>query len=188
MQIQVEKTQCPKCFATLRCRIDAKRVKCPKCQFSFQAFPDTAEDEEALECDSPPIIQVNATAIAPHNAGPSPLEKINWGLAGKISGAILAGILLLSLGLAMVSYAGNDNAEKSLLQIPGLTIVIFLFSVVSVASFIGTTALYLTPIYVAYTRKHPNFIPIAIITATAGWTVIGWAGCLAWAFTDTRKS
>lgn len=185
MQVQLEKTQCPKCFATLRCKVDARRVKCPKCQYSFQAFHESAEEVEAIECEPPPIIQAN---LAGETQGKKTLlANINWVLVGKISGAILAAILLLSFVVAVLGYVGNDKADKSLLQIPGATVVVFLFAVVTIGSFIGTTALYLTPIYVAYVRKHPNLIPIAIISAAAGWTVIGWAGCLAWAFSDTRR-
>jgi hypothetical protein len=45
-------------------------------------------------------------------------------------------------------------------------------------------ALYYAPTMLAIERGHPNAIPIGIINATLGWTLIGWIVALAWAFKE----
>ena len=47
---------------------------------------------------------------------------------------------------------------------------------------------WLIPIYIARRRKHPNFMPISVITILLGWTFIGWAVCLAWSLSSINKS
>lgn len=42
------------------------------------------------------------------------------------------------------------------------------------------------PTLIAVTREHKNVVPIFIINLVAGWSVIGWFGCLAWSFSSNR--
>jgi hypothetical protein len=41
--------------------------------------------------------------------------------------------------------------------------------------------LYLLPAIVAMQRKHPQQVPITIVTIFLGWTLVGWVAALAWA-------
>ena len=42
-------------------------------------------------------------------------------------------------------------------------------------------AMYFVPALVAVLQKHPQSIGIFLVNLSAGWTVVGWLGCLAWA-------
>lgn len=47
---------------------------------------------------------------------------------------------------------------------------------------------YFLPSAVAYFRDHRNFMSIVIVNAFFGWSVLGWALSLAWAFSaDVRE-
>lgn len=48
--------------------------------------------------------------------------------------------------------------------------------------------LYFLPGIIAYKRKHANKGIILMINFLLGWTFLGWAGCLVWAFIDTDGS
>lgn len=37
------------------------------------------------------------------------------------------------------------------------------------------------PTWVAYSREHPNRVPILLLNIFLGWTLIGWVGALVWA-------
>lgn len=65
--------------------------------------------------------------------------------------------------------------EQTLLVIIGIIVLI-----------IGI-ALYFLPAIIAYNRKHSNAGIILLLDFLLGWTFIGWAGCLVWAFLDTDK-
>jgi len=43
-------------------------------------------------------------------------------------------------------------------------------------------ALYFAPMFVAMYHKHQQQVPIAVLNALAGWTMIGWVGALVWAY------
>ena len=48
--------------------------------------------------------------------------------------------------------------------------------------------LYFLPAIIAYKRKHANKAIILLIDFLLGWTFLGWAGCMVWAFLDTDGS
>ena len=48
-------------------------------------------------------------------------------------------------------------------------------------------AFYLAPCLVARLREHRQTNAICVINVFAGWTIIGWIICLAWAFMEERK-
>lgn len=48
--------------------------------------------------------------------------------------------------------------------------------------------LYFLPCIIAYKRGHVNKGIILLINFLLGWTFLGWAGCLVWAFIDTDGS
>ncbi len=45
---------------------------------------------------------------------------------------------------------------------------------------------YFLPTIIGAYRGVDNLLPLAIINFVFGWTLLGWAGCLAWAFKDQR--
>lgn len=46
--------------------------------------------------------------------------------------------------------------------------------------------IYFAPTVIAFDRRHDNAWPIAVINLFLGWTLLGWAGCLAWSLTRQR--
>lgn len=51
----------------------------------------------------------------------------------------------------------------------------------TVIFYLALLGLYLLPAYEANRRKHPSFVPIALIDILLGWTVLGWMGAYVWA-------
>lgn len=47
-------------------------------------------------------------------------------------------------------------------------------------------SLYLLPTTVAIRRKHPNAVAIFVFNTLLGWSFIGWAVAMVWAFSNTR--
>lgn len=60
--------------------------------------------------------------------------------------------------------------------------------VIGVILIIGGIVLYFLPSIIAYKRGHANKGIILLINFLLGWTFLGWAGCLVWAFIDTDGS
>ena len=56
----------------------------------------------------------------------------------------------------------------------------------ALAIILGVVLMYFLPLWVAKRRKHPAENSIGIVNLFFGWTVIGWIGCLAWAFMPGR--
>lgn len=57
---------------------------------------------------------------------------------------------------------------------------------VGVILIIGGIILYFLPGIIAYKRGHANKGIILLIDFLLGWTFLGWACCLVWAFIDTE--
>lgn len=55
-------------------------------------------------------------------------------------------------------------------------------AVAAVIFFIGSAVLYICPSIVAFSRSHPNRVPIVVVNLLLGWTLIGWVAALAWAY------
>ena len=53
---------------------------------------------------------------------------------------------------------------------------------------VGGLLLYVLPAFIAYRRNHPSKEIILILDLLFGWTFLGWAGTLVWAFIDTGDS
>ena len=45
---------------------------------------------------------------------------------------------------------------------------------------------YFLPSIIAGSREHNNAGPLFIINLAFGWSVIGWVGCFAWAFSSNK--
>ncbi|HSA87731.1 MAG TPA: superinfection immunity protein [Nitrospira sp.] len=52
---------------------------------------------------------------------------------------------------------------------------------------LGTAVGYCIPTFIALVRGHPNCVPIMVVNLTLGWTVLGWAGALAWSLTRRQR-
>jgi antitoxin component YwqK of YwqJK toxin-antitoxin module len=69
---------------------------------------------------------------------------------------------------------------------------VFGFSLVATAFktifFCGFFCLCFLPTFIAIKKDHPQFVPLAIVNFFFGATVIGWVGCLAWAFWKFDKT
>ena len=51
----------------------------------------------------------------------------------------------------------------------------------TVIFYLAFVGLYLLPAYEAARRKHPKFVPIALLDILLGWTVLGWIAAYVWA-------
>jgi|SaaInl85LU_5_DNA_1037374.scaffolds.fasta_scaffold28880_3 hypothetical protein len=45
---------------------------------------------------------------------------------------------------------------------------------------------YFIPAIVADRRGHRQTVPLFIVNLFFGWTLLGWVGCLAWSFAETK--
>jgi len=48
--------------------------------------------------------------------------------------------------------------------------------------------IYFAPTLIASFRGHHNANPIFVINLFAGWTVVGWIGCLAWSLSSLNNT
>jgi hypothetical protein len=46
--------------------------------------------------------------------------------------------------------------------------------------------LYVLPTIIAAMRGHPNLAPIVVINILLGWSLLGWAACLAWSLIQLK--
>lgn len=53
--------------------------------------------------------------------------------------------------------------------------------------FLFMTAAYFIPAALAFYMDHPHKLFILIGNIVAGWTVVGWVGCLIWCFIDADQ-
>lgn len=67
-------------------------------------------------------------------------------------------------------------------------IVAILLVLLGIVAVVASIVLYFLPTIIAYKRGHANKAIILVIDLVLGWTFIGWAGCLVWAFIDTDGS
>lgn len=67
-------------------------------------------------------------------------------------------------------------------------VFIMLSIILIVILVVGGIVLYFLPAIIAYKRNHANKGIILLIDFLLGWTFLGWAGCIVWAFVDTDGS
>lgn len=48
--------------------------------------------------------------------------------------------------------------------------------------------LYMIPSVIAYSRRHPQRVPLLIVNLLLGWTMAGWAVALAWSLWSYQKN
>lgn len=63
-----------------------------------------------------------------------------------------------------------------------------IYGIVGIVLLILLTILYFLPAIIAYKKEHVNKGIILLINFLLGWTFVGWAGCLVWAFIDKDGS
>lgn len=63
-----------------------------------------------------------------------------------------------------------------------------LLIILGIVLFLGGIVLYFLPAIIAYKKQHSNKGIILLINFLLGWTFLGWAGCMVWAFLDTDGS
>lgn len=98
-----------------------------------------------------------------------------------IVAAVVFGLFIVIAIASEFAAAENPNYE-------GFNPAISLIRVLFVATFATVAvAVYFLPTIAAVLRDHQNAIPIALINATFGWTMLGWIGCAAWAFSSDAK-
>ena len=61
-----------------------------------------------------------------------------------------------------------------------------LLFILGVFLIVGSIVLYFLPSIIAYKKQHTNKGIILLINFLLGWTFLGWAGCIVWAFLDTE--
>jgi hypothetical protein len=49
------------------------------------------------------------------------------------------------------------------------------------SSLLFVPAMYMLPTYEAWSREHPNLVPIALVNVFLGWTLVGWVAAIVWA-------
>ncbi len=60
-----------------------------------------------------------------------------------------------------------------------------LLLVLGILCIVAGIALYFLPAIIAYKKSHANKGIILLLNFLLGWTFLGWAACLVWAFIDT---
>ena len=86
-------------------------------------------------------------------------------------GTLQKGISIALLGILSIYIT-------HLLSFTGVSVWI-LFPIALLISF-----LYLIPALIAKSRRHRNMVYITVANVLVGWTIFGWIGSFAWAFTD----
>lgn len=99
------------------------------------------------------------------------------GVILRIAAGIYAALFLLMLLSGVKSIVENESG--ALLSETVRSLVVLIFGPPVGIGFIGVYAI---PSILAYLRNHRNLIPLVIINAAFGWTMLGWIVCLAWAF------
>ena len=110
---------------------------------------------------------------------------------------------MLASGLSFASYIKKNLKEHSIFPfqdffffpfsvallapvaffVGGHTLCTSVFKTAVIVSVIASLIwLYFLPTVFAYKKHHPQFVPLAIVNFFSGFTLIGWAGSLAWAF------
>lgn len=85
------------------------------------------------------------------------------------------GLVLLLIGVVFVTFLiGQGNNTIAALATP--------------VFFVGAGVLYFAPTIQARMSEHPRFVPILIINLFLGWTLLGWVGALAWAYSTPQKA
>ncbi len=95
-----------------------------------------------------------------------------WVLAILVTAAV--GALFLVAYLTKVKTRGEGEAAVGTAMVGGLLCFGLLF--------------YFIPTIVAVLRSHPNTAPIVIVNLFLGWSLVGFAVALAWAFTNNQPS
>ena len=53
---------------------------------------------------------------------------------------------------------------------------------------LALVCLYFVPFMVAAARDHDSYIAILLVNALTGWTIVGWIGCMVWAWFSPARA
>ncbi len=70
------------------------------------------------------------------------------------------------------------------MEVIGISLIVFFGIILTILGIV----LYFLPAIIAYKKDHANKGIILLLDFLLGWTFLGWAGCLVWAFIDTDGS
>jgi hypothetical protein len=110
------------------------------------------------------------------------LENIKENKALSIS---VGGILLTLIVLGFMGYL--DNLISGILAFIVVLLLGLFGALATLIPVILGLGLYCLPTIVSLVRGHANKSPIILVNLLLGWTLIGWAIALIWAFTDNAE-
>ncbi len=208
--------RCPACSQRLQLPESkvGKPIFCPKCGYKFAvgtAAEPPAYPEPGLAPPEEPLAFSGASSAAdyePYRRRSPAVILIAIGLfvmlvVGLFVVANSSGTLRTARGQAQEKKAlpkhpaneapdldkqdnatpKSDDAARSIAAVQSLALVWWVLAVILGA------ILYFVPTIVAVIRRHPNTAAIVVINFLLGWTLVGFAVALAWAFMaiDRRK-
>lgn len=94
-------------------------------------------------------------------------------------------ILLTLIVLGFMGYL--DNLISGILAFIIILLLGIFGALATLIPVVLGLGLYCLPIIIALIRGHANKSPIILVNLLLGWTLIGWAVALIWAFTDNTS-
>ena len=84
--------------------------------------------------------------------------------------SIIAGVTVLH------AVTGGDTTDSAVSATTSLLSV-----AMAIMVFVVAVGIYIAPMIIANSRKHPNEAAIAVVNLLLGWTIVGYVVALAWA-------
>lgn len=159
------KWRCPGCGKLFSVRRELCPELCPACE---DRVPDDEPGEG--EGESQQFILPDVEPTRTFRPARRPALSVAWAVFG-----------VLLLGLVGLLVVHNSGVKMGDLVLSFISVVALIVIVVVAA------LLYFVPTIVAFARKHANVGPIAVINVFLGWTLVGYAVALAWAFMSQQQ-
>ena len=183
-----------------------KKAKCPVCGQETEV-PSIKPDDEPLSGFAADFVAANTTQRT-NPPGPPPREepqnyypeftiRQESPVATDVHRRVhrtrqqvvihackIALIALYVIALMSVPLRLLDESDRAIHSNPAEYVV---GTLLGPPVFLGFVLAYFAPSILAYIREHQNAVPIFIINAVFGWTLLGWVGSLAWAFSSDVK-
>jgi len=100
----------------------------------------------------------------------------------KVLSISVGSILLTLIVLGFMGYL--DDLIAGIFAVIVILLLGLFGALATLIPIVFGLGLYCLPTIVALIRKHANKSPIILVNLLLGWTLIGWAVALIWAFTD----